>query len=283
MKPLFLAFYLPLIIAYADTFIWIWDRWMIGDYYTHGPLLPFVAGFVIYTRWGDIRKIEPRVDMRGWWFLGFGLFLRLVGAAQMVDSISAASLLFSLVGVVLLTVGSQRLKFVLPVLLLVVFATPMPMDLTGRIAFELKEVAINSSLAIGNFFGLDAARHGANISVPGQRVPLPVADACGGLRSLLALTTLGYCLAFFIGAKSLSRRITILIVTVPVAVSVNILRIVGLCFMAKHVDVYYAGGTGHTIMNGVAWTVNILTLLVLDSFFENRARKQAKLAKEATA
>jgi exosortase/archaeosortase family protein len=76
------------------------------------------------------------------------------------------------------------------------------------------------------------------------------------------------------------RRITILVVTVPVAVMVNVLRIVGLCFMAKHVDVYYAGGTGHTIMNGVSWAVNILVLISLDGFLEKRVRRKRSRAKE---
>ncbi len=279
MIRLFLAFYLPLMIAYGDTFIWMWDRWMLGDYYSHGPLLPAVAAFVIYSQRHSWAMIEAVPDLRGWWFLAFGLLMRFCGAAQMVDSLSAMSLLFTLTGVVLLTVGAARLRKLLPVILLVVFAMPMPMDLTGRLAFELKEIAIAGAMGLGNALGLGALRVGASIIVPGQSVALPVADACGGLRSLLALTTLGYCLAFFIGSGSAVRRVTILLVTVPVAVMVNVMRIVSLCFIAREVGVHYAGGQGHTIMNGVAWLVNIGILLLLDSKLEKRARiKQKKLA-----
>jgi exosortase len=281
MIRMFLAFYLPLIVAYGDTFLWIYDRWNTpGGYYSHGPLLPILGLFVIWTQRAEWSKIEARTDMRGWWFLAFGLFLRLCGAAQMVDSLSAASLLFSLTGIVLLTVGWGRLRKILPVILLVGFATPMPMDLTGRVAFELKEIAINTAMVLGNALGLEAVREGASIKVPGQKLPLPIADACGGLRSLLALTALGYCLAFFIGSANVMRRITILVVTVPVAVMVNVLRIVGLCFMAKHVDVHYAGGTGHTIMNGISWVVNIVVLISLDGFLEKRIRRKRSRAKE---
>jgi exosortase len=273
MIRMFLAFYLPMIVAYGDTFVWIYDRWMIGDYYSHGPLLPAVGAFVIFTQRHEWGKVEARPDMRGWWFLAFGLFLRFCGAATMVDSLSAASLIFSLTGLVLVTVGFGRLKKILPVILLVGFATPMPMDLTGRVAFELKEIAIQSAMGLGNALGLEGVREGASIKVPGQKLALPIADACGGLRSLLALTTLGYCLAFFIGTANLTRRATILLLTVPVAVMVNVLRIVGLCFMAKHVDVHYAGGTGHSIMNAAAWLLNIAFLLSLDSFLERRIRR----------
>ena len=274
MTRLFLAFYAPLILAYGDSLVWIWDRWWLGDYYSHGPLLPCVAAVVLYNRRQSWAEVEARVDMRGWWFLGFGLVMRLCGAAQMVDSISAASLLFSIIGVVLLTVGMQRLRLVLPVIALMVFATPMPMDLTGTAAFELKEVAINGALAVGNFLGLGADRIGASIRIPGQEQMLPVADACGGLRSLLALTTLGYCLAFFIGSADATRRLTILLAMVPVAVLVNILRIVGLCFIAKHEDVQFAGTTGHWMMNMAAWVINIAILIGLDALLERRLRRR---------
>ncbi len=282
MTRLFLGFYLPLMIAYGDSLQWIWDRWMQGEYYSHGPLLPLVAAFVLYSQRLTLQKIEAAPDLRGWWLLGFGLALRFCGAAQMVDSLSAASLLFSISGVVLLTLGVGRLRAVLPVILLLLFATPMPMDFTGRIAFELKEVAVDGAVTVGNALGLGAVRHGANIQIPGQTLMLPVADACGGLRSLFALTTLGYCLAFFIGSRALARRAIILLLAVPLAVSVNILRIVGLCFMGREVDIYYAGGEGHTLMNFIAWGTNIVALLVLDSLLERKVgKKRALVTQEA--
>lgn len=282
MTRLLLAFYLPLLIAYGDSMKWIWDRWMQGEYYSHGPLLPMVAGFVLITQRDRFKKIPAQTDLRGWWLLGLGLFLRFCGAAQMVDSLSAASLIFTISGTVMLTLGFGRLKAALPVIMLLLFATPMPMDFTGRIAFELKEVAVDGAVTLGNLLGLGATRHGANIQIPGQSLMLPVADACGGLRSLFALTTLGYCLAFFIGSGAAVRRVTILALAVPLAVSVNIMRIVGLCFMARDVDIHYAGGDGHTLMNFIAWGVNIGVLLVLDSFLEKRARKKpVRVAQEA--
>ncbi|MCA8955098.1 MAG: exosortase/archaeosortase family protein [Planctomycetes bacterium] len=281
---LFLACYLPLAIAYGDTWVWIWDRWMQGEYYSHGPLLPIVAVFVVLnqrTRWTE-QPATP--DRRGWWLLGLGLLLRFAGAAQTVDSLSAASLMPSIAGLVQLTVGWRRLVSLLPVIGLLALATPMPMDLTGRVAFELKEVSIRGALAICEMVDLGVFRHGANIKVPGQAVMLPVADACGGLRSLLALSTLGYCLAFFMGSSSFKRRAVIILLTVPLAAGVNILRIVGLCVMAKRVDVYYAGGTGHTIMNLSAWVVNIGILLLVDSLLERgRPGRRPLVAQEARA
>lgn len=273
----FLALYLPLIVAYGDTFVWMRDRWADGEYYSHGPLLVIVAAAIIVFRRSTWGNIESGIDPRGWWFLGLGLFLRFCGAAQMVDSLSAASLLFSLIGVVLLSAGAGRLRYFLPVIFLLLLATPMPINIVDKLAFELKEVAIETSMSIGNLFGLGAQRIGAAIDIPGQDLHLPVADACGGLRSLLALTSLGYCLAFFMGSPHWGRRLVILLITVPAAVMVNVIRIVGLCFMAKHVNIYYAGGAGHTILNVVAWIMNIAILMSVDAFLERRLRSRGRV------
>ncbi len=259
------AIFLPLLLAYADTLGWIWDRWMQGDsYYTHGPLVLLGAIFITYNRRQQLRDVESIVDPRGWWLLGFGLLLRLIGAAQMVDSLSASSLLVSITGAIWLCLGWKQFRLFIPTIILLGFATPLPLDITGRIAFELKEVAVDWAVALGNAMGLGATRIGSDMRVPGQETPLYVADACSGLRSLLALTTLGYCLAFFLGSANWLRRVVLLVAAMPLAVITNVIRIVGLCFMAKIWGVPFAGNTGHDIMNWAAWLINVTLLLVVD-------------------
>ncbi len=273
--------FLPLVIAYGDTLKWIWDRWMWEDsYYSHGPILPLLAAFVIYTRYDRIVALPRQVDLRGWWLLGTGLLLRLAGAAVTVDSLSAASLTLSLCGVVWLALGNARLRVLLPVLLLLVFCTPPPLDFTNRIAVELKEVAITAALSLGNALGLGAMRDGANLLVPGQTQALRIADACGGLRSLVALTTLGYALAFFFGSSSWRRRALLLAAAMPVALVMNILRITGLCFLAKTWGVDYAGRGGlfggHTLMNVAEWVLDLAVLLAIDFAIDRRRRQEAE-------
>jgi len=281
-----LAVFLPLVVAYGDTLKWIWDRWMWKDsYYSHGPILPFLAAFVIYTRYHKIVALPAKVDLRAWWLLGAGLFLLLLGAAVTVSSLSAASLSLSLCGVVWLALGRARLRALLPVLLLVLFCTPPPMDFTNRFAVELKEIAITASLALGNTLGLGAVRDGANVVVPGQTEVLRVADACGGLRSLVALTTLGYALAFFFGSSSPKRRVLLLVAAMPVALGTNILRVTGLCFLAKTWGVEYAGRGGlfggHTLMNVAEWVLDLAVLLAID-FAVDRRRRQSEGQEDTT-
>src|SRR5690606_33931483 len=125
--------------------------------------------------------------------------------------------------------GSRRLRALLPVLALVLFAIPAPLVVQGRLAFELKEIAVDSGVLLANAAGTAAFRSGAELRIPGAETGLLVADACSGLRSLVALVTLGYCLAFFIGSQRGARRWVIFAASAPIAIVTNALRIALIC------------------------------------------------------
>ena len=269
---LFWLFFLPVITAYGTTGKWILDRWMLPDsYYSHGPLVPLVAAAMVFLRRDSWGAVPARADARGWWILGPGLALHLCGAALMIDSLSAASLMLSTVGVVWVSMGLGRLNRLWPVLALAVFAIPMPIFMTGRLAFELKEVAIDASEFLTTLLGVEVFRSAADLYVHPHKEPLQVADACSGLRSLIALTTLGYCVAFFMGPQRGLRRWILLVSAVPIAVVTNIVRITGICIWARFEGVQSASTTGHDILRWVAWIVAFGLLLLLDKILSRWA------------
>jgi len=264
VRPL-LAVFLPLLVAYGVTLRWIYDIWSLPDsYYSHGPLLPFVAAVVLWLRRARWRGVPAVPDGRAWWLLALALILHLAGAALMVDSLSAASLVLALPAAVWLAFGAARTVAILPVVLLVVFAVPLPMFVSGRLAFELKEVAVGSALTVCGWIGVEVSRVGANLFVPPQAEPLVVADACSGLRSLIALVTIGYCVAFFLGSQRGARRWVILAAAVPIACVTNVLRIVAICVVARSSGVAYATGVAHDLANVFEWGVDLALLLSVD-------------------
>lgn len=264
-----MRFWLPFVVAYLATFQWMWASWNFRDaYYSHAPIVVALGAFLVYQRRDRWASLPERLDARGWWLLGPGLLLHLIGAGLTVDSLSAASLCLSLPGLVWLTQGAGRTKALLPILGLVFFVVPMPLYVTGRVVFELKEFAVDAGLGLANLFGLGATRVGADLSVPGADAPLVVADACGGLRSLLSLTTLGYGLAFLMGSQRGARPWVLLAFAGPIAIATNIFRIAALCWMAHGFGSEFASGTGHDVTNVLIWVVDLALLLLIDRFFD---------------
>lgn len=259
-----LTVFLPVSLAYAGALRWIWDSWHLEDsYYSHGPLVPLVAAAVIFARRRAWSAAPARMEAAGWWLLGPGLLLHLAGAALTIDSLSALSLCLSVPGAAWLALGRERLRSLWPALWLVVFAVPLPIFVTGKLAFVLKEAAIDSALGLGNALGLGAERLGARIRVPGQADLIPVADPCSGLRTIVALITLGYCVAFFLGRPGW-RRWLLLAAALPIAMVTNVLRITAICFVAREHGVRYATTTAHEVLGWLAWAVDFALLIALD-------------------
>lgn len=274
MTP-FLAVFAPLLLAYALPLWWCWELWSLPEgYFAHGPLVPLVTAFVFVSRRKQWSQIPARTDWNGLWLLGPALVMHLAGAALTIDSVSAASLVFAVPGAAWLAVGRERLRGSWPALWMVAFAVPLPIYVTDRLAFELKEVAVRGGVWLAQATGLAIRSEGASLYVPGQETPLDVADPCGGLRSLLAMVTLVYCIAFFVGPQTTLRRAVLLVAAAPTAVLVNLLRICAICWLAYFEGVPFATGTGHDVLNGLAWVLDIGIVLGLDAL-ASRARPAA--------
>jgi exosortase len=247
------------------------ESWLLPDsYYSHGPLLPPLAAFLLWRARPAWRTRPARPDPRAWWLLGAGLFVHLAAAALTIDSLSAASLVLTVPAAAWLALGRERMAGQWPALGLLLFALPLPMFVTGRVAFELKEFAVGLALALGNGLGLGARRDGPSLFVPGQAHPLQVEDPCGGLRSLLALVTLGYVVAMFFGSRRGLRPWLLLAAAVPIALAVNVLRIVGLCFSAKEWGIEAATTSAHDLLNVAEWVLALVLLLAVDRLVSRR-------------
>ena len=262
---------LPLVAAYATTLLWCVDRYNAPtEYFAHCWLVPVVAAVVLWQTRARWRQQPCRTERLGLWLLVPGLLLHVVGAALMIDSWSAASLALTVPGSCWLVFGRSRLRGLWPVVWLVLFAIPAPIYVEGRLAFELKEVAVRGGAIVANVLGADIERLGDRLQPRGGDASLYVAAACGGLRSLLAMLTIAYCLAFFTGPAATARRVFLLVVAAPLAVLANTLRIASLCLLARWFGVPFAEGTGHTLANIVEWLLLLLSLLALDRWIGHR-------------
>jgi exosortase len=283
MKPLLWVF-LPLLVAYTTALGWCIDRWNAPtDYFAHCWLVPFIGLAVVLVRRQQWRQAPRELDWRGLWLLVPGLLLHLLGAALMIDSWSAASIVFTLPGAACLALGARRLRGMWPVLALVLFAIPMPIYVEGRMAYVLKEVAVRGGSWLANLAGADIVRDGDRLSPQGLDGALFVADACGGLRSLLSMLTLGYCLVFFTGPASTIRRVILLAIVAPMAIVANVARIAALCVMARWFGVPFAEGAGHSIANAVEWLSLLVAMISIDGLLCRRFTKSSGPPAPATS
>ena len=110
--------------------------------------------------------------------------------------------------------------------------------------------------------GVPVLREGNVINLPAM--PLEVAEACSGIRSLLSLITLSLMYGVLL-EKRIGLRVALAIASVPIAVAANGLRIVGTGLLVQYWDPDKAEGFFH-VFSG--WLIFVVSLLML--FFVHR-------------
>jgi exosortase len=108
-------------------------------------------------------------------------------------------------------------------------------------------------------FGIDVERSGNVITVFVNGVPnqLNVAEACSGMRMLVAFLALGVAIAYT-GLDVFWQRTALVVAGIPVAIGVNVLRVFTLGILSLY-DSNFAAGDFHSFV-GLVWLMPALVI-----------------------
>ena len=108
--------------------------------------------------------------------------------------------------------------------------------------------------------GVPVLREGNVIVLPAM--PLEVAEACSGIRSLMSLGALAIIYGYLLEPRIL-LRVLLLIAAVPIAVAANALRVVGTGLCVQYWDPTKALGFFHEFSGWVIFIVAFLLLVLV--------------------
>ncbi|HHH75920.1 MAG TPA: exosortase, partial [Phycisphaerae bacterium] len=234
-----------LLVSYGPYFMGMWGRWfpswhsshlsladriMEGEsYYTHGPLVPIISMFIILllVRFTKVPTKPARIF--GSFVLIGGLLLHVASSYARVNFASGFSLIFVLIGLVLLLWGFGAMRRLWFPILLLCFMIPMPEVTINNVNFELKMLATRAGVFLADLAGISVFRNGNVVYLDdGLGVKkLAVENVCNGLRTLISLLAFGAIYAYVCKLRGL-WRIFLLAMTIPVALASNSLRILTL-------------------------------------------------------
>jgi len=250
MKAIFkkikgLAICILLMLVYLPTFIWMKERFLaVESYYTHGFLVPFISGWLIYRKRQKLKNIKLNSNICGLFVLIFGLFIHILGLALQIKFVSGFSLLFVLLGLSLYLAGRNYTKEILFPILFLAFMIPLPRILIIQISFRMKLLAAGAGASLINWFNIPVYRTGSIIYLP--NTALTIGSPCSGLRSLISLAGLGALFAY-LSDLSKVKKIILFISAIPIALAANILRIGILLWVAYVYGHGVATGKFHDI------------------------------------
>ena len=227
-------------ILFARPFLLLLDDWWNNPEAGHGLLLAPVA---LWLAWKSRHAVAPDPAPRfGALILIGAVLLRLASGLAAELFTMRVSMVAALAGLVVYLAGWRRLRaWWLPFTLLFL-AIPLPEVLLNSIAIPLQFQASRIGATLLEARHVPVALEGNVIRLPNHR--LFVTEACSGLRSLTALLSLGV-LSGGLWLRAPVTRAALLLITIPVAVLLNGIRVFLTGFLVFFVDPSLGEGFMH--------------------------------------
>lgn len=259
---------------YGDHLYRLFRYWQQPDW-SHGFLLPPFCLYLVHTRRRDILTGAHRGSL---WGLSLMLLAVVTYASSIyykIDYPQPLTILVMLAGIVLLIRGWRTLWWTAFPIGFLFLAIPPPDRLYREITQPLQQAAAAISTYILNAFpGVESVeRAGINLAYymnDGAHSTFTVANACSGMRSLMAFVALGLAMAYFT-PRPIWHRAALVVFVVPVALFCNILRVIitGSLQMYGHNDL--ATGTPHSLLGllmfALGFVIYLAFLWVLDHLY----------------
>jgi exosortase len=243
--------------AYATILPEMVSDWYNDENYSHGFLVPVISAYFLSQNWAELKTTPLRPSNAGLLVIIGSLLLLLLGFIGTEYFTMRSSLVFLVAGVVLYWFGWGILRLAALPIAFLIFMVPIPYIVYDAIAFPLKLLVTQASVAALKILSVPVVSEGNIIMFP--QTVLEVADACSGLRSLMSLITLAVAMAFMT-QKSAVKRTILILSAVPVAIVTNMFRVIVTGFLASHFGAAAAEGFFHEFA-GMA--VFILAMVIL--------------------
>lgn len=232
----------------------------------HTLVIPIIAGWFVWRRRGRLLETPLRTTWLGLVVVvvGVALYNVSVFGPQVLHhhNLRGVSVGISIGGLLLLFLGWRAFALMLfPLAYWVIFGQTISDRLLRLITFKMQDWTAWGAHLFLVLVGADAERSGNTITVyrDGQPLPLNIAEACSGMRMLMAFLALGTAMAWA-GVAGNFRRVLVIGCGVPIAIFVNILRVLTLGLLAI-VDAGLAAGDFHSFV-GLVWLVPAFLLFL---------------------
>ena len=209
--------------AFWPTLRELFDTWVSHPEYSHGPLVPLFALYLLAKR----KPAAAGTPGRPWPVVGFGVLvlavaLRLVGSATSFLPLEGLAFVLCLTGLAALAGGRPALVRFWPPLVFLLFMIPLPYEASRLLGAELQRIGTMATTYLLQCLGQPAIAEGNRILI--GHVTLNVVEACSGLRMLVTFFAFSTAAVFLMDRHWLVKGL-VLASAVPIALLTNILRI----------------------------------------------------------
>lgn len=228
-----------LAVFVSAAFVAVFLRWIVRQFgwggfsathfedWGHAYLVPLISGWYIWTNRARLRGLSAQVCWPG---LGV-LLLGIVAHVNFITGFpnhmfQGFALVLALAGLLLFLLGPEIFPFLVFPVAYLGFAVTISDMVMLKVTWGLKLLASKGAWAALNLVGIDTDLSGNILRVHhgGNVIPLNVADACAGMRMVVAFVALAVAVAF-LSCRQWWQRIAVILLAIPVAVAMNVGRV----------------------------------------------------------
>ncbi len=225
-------------VCYFGVLTHLAGRWRAEANYSHGFLVPFISGWLLWHR-RDL--IAGQAATRGRW-VGFALLLssvlvRLFAAYFGFLLAEPLALILCIAGATALIGGFAALRWAWPAIAFLVFMIPLPGAVGSRLGGPLQHLATLGSTYVLQTLGIPAVASGNVICLTHGRIG--VAEACNGLGMLTTFAAVTTAAVFFLTLSGW-EKVCVLASSVGIALLANICRIAATGVVQELIGVEFA-------------------------------------------
>lgn len=221
---------IELVVLYAPTITWLFDRWTLSVWHNaHGLLIPFAVAYFAWLELRPLSHLQSRGNGWGFALLGAALAMHVLDTGMHTQILSAASIVVALPGLSLLFLGTVRTRAIAFPLVFLLFMLPLPLVLTEQIHLLLRQITTVATAWLVPLLGITVFSEGTTLHL--REGTVIVGDACSGFSTLYASCAVAALTAY--SCDHWRGRLLALGAAVPLAIAANIIRIVLLLFAVR--------------------------------------------------
>ena len=229
-------------VTFLPVYPELWNTWMNNSNDSHGVLVPIISAGLIWQKRNELSRTLMSSSIWGAVVLAVSLFLYLISLAGDMAVVQRATMIFSLIGLILFNYGMAVFRILAFPLFFLIFMVPIPVSIYSLIALPLQLFATDASHAIIQAVGIPVLKEGNMLYF--AKTQLEVAEACSGLRSMMAFAMLSTLFAYLMDSGWWKRFILVLS-ALPLAIVANIIRVTGTGILAHFYGQQVAHGFLH--------------------------------------
>jgi exosortase len=218
--------------------------------YSHILVVPVISAFLVWLNRERIFAESPSNLTLGIpiVLIGISIGLARFGGLQtsptpsITLSINILGAILVLAGAFVAFYGQRALVAALFPLALLLLMVPIPVSMMDRAVVALQKGSADISYGLFKVVGMPVLRDGFRFSLPG--VDIEVAEECSGVRSSLSLL-ISSILAAHVMLRSRWTQLGFALLTIPVVIFKNAVRIVTIAWLGVYVDRGFFFGNLH--------------------------------------